>query len=150
MHNLTEQELKEYTEVFNLADSNKSGDITVDELIELFKLVGLKLGQEDLDAILHDDNVAATDAIDFERFVSIMTKKVNADYTRDQVKNSFKLFVRDKGPEGTISSRDLELALQMYGKHRMLPAEAKTVCSHLDFSDGRFNYADYITRMMNQ
>ena len=150
MQNISEQELKEYTEVFSLADVDGSGDITVDELVELFKLVGLKISQEDLDTILHGDNLRKTDTIDFEGFVAIMTKKVSADYTRDQVKSSFKLFVREKGPEGTISSRDLELALQLYGKHRMLPAEAKSVCSHLDFSDGRFNYADYITRMMNQ
>ena len=151
MDSISEEELREYTEVFTLADTDRNGFISQPELMKLFELIGLKMNADELQSILADetDEQSATE-ISLERFMRIMSKKVNAEYSRDQVKSSFRLFIREKGAEGTISVRDLEQALQLYGHQRMLPNEAKTLCGQLDTSEGRFNFADYINRMMPQ
>jgi Ca2+-binding EF-hand superfamily protein len=51
--------------------------------------------------------------IQFEEFVSVMSRKVQASYTADEVKSAFKVF-EGGAPAGYIKVDALEKALRVY------------------------------------
>ncbi len=87
--------------------------------------------------------------IDFEEFVAVMSRKVEASYTSDQVKNAFKVFEMPGHP-GMVKAENLVKALCTYGTEKLTELQAKDLVSQLD-SDaaGYVNYLDYIGMMMS-
>ena len=51
---LTEEELAEFREIFNLVDLDKGGTISKDELKQLMTTLGLKPSQEELNAMVDE------------------------------------------------------------------------------------------------
>ena len=147
---LSEQDLQEFREVFNLVDTDRGGSISSDELGRLMETLGIKTSKEELDLMISEIDENGNGDIDFDEFVLVMSRKVQADYTGAEVKAAFRLFVRETGTTGTISSRDLEQALSLYGKDRLSPQDARSLVAQLDLSDGRFNYEDYVNMMMTK
>merc|ERR1711918_322528 len=85
--------------------------------------------------------------IDFDEFVQVMSRKVNADYTTEEVRKAFKVF-SGNAPDGQIRVKDLERALQVYGKEKLTPEEAKNLVAQIECVNGFFNYDEYVTMMM--
>ena len=86
--------------------------------------------------------------IDFEEFVAVMSRKVNASYTSDQVKSAFKVF-EAPGHAGMIKAEALVKALCTYGLEKLNEAQAKDLVSQLETdANGYINYSDYVNMMM--
>jgi len=86
--------------------------------------------------------------IDFEEFVAVMSRKVNATYTSDQVKTAFRVFELGGNP-GHIKVDALVKALCTYGTEKLTEAQAKDLVSQLETdSFGNINYVDYVNMMM--
>jgi calmodulin len=147
---LSEQDLQEFREVFNLVDTDRGGSISSEELGRLMETLGIKTTKEELDLMISEIDENGNGDIDFDEFVMVMSRKVQADYTGNEVKSAFRLFVREAGPLGTIFGRDLEQALTLYGKDRLSPEDARSLVSQLDLSDGRFNFEEYVNMMMSK
>ncbi len=87
--------------------------------------------------------------IDFEEFVAVMSRKVNATYTADQVKTAFRVFEVGGNP-GHIKIDALVKALCTYGTERLTEAQAKELVTQLEAdSNGMINYIDYVNMMMS-
>lgn len=87
--------------------------------------------------------------IDFEEFVAVMSRKVNASYSSDQVKSAFKLF-EIQGRTGHIKADALIKALCTYGVEKLSEAQAKDLVSQLETDgNGIINYVDYVNMMMS-
>ena len=86
--------------------------------------------------------------IDFEEFVAVMSRKVNATYTSDQVKESFKVF-EGGAPTGFVRAEALIRALSTYGEDKLSEDQAKDLVGQLEVdSNGMINYLDYVSMMM--
>mmetsp|Transcript_6389 Transcript_6389/g.13797 ORF Transcript_6389/g.13797 Transcript_6389/m.13797 type:complete len:152 (+) Transcript_6389:46-501(+) len=144
---LSEEDLQEFREIFNLVDTDRGGSISVDELGSLMDTLGIRTTPEELKLMVQEIDSNGNGEIDFEEFVQVMSRKVNADYTADEVKKAFRVFA---GPEkeGCIKVGDLERALQVYGREKLTEEEAKNLVSQIDAQDGIFNYAEYVNMMM--
>ena len=128
-NNLTEGEVAEFREIFNLVDKDKGGSISKEELGELMDTLGISAThvgenlfpvlisrppafQDEIDSMINEidqdnngeidfDGTSAflsrtvfelhTTPLIFQEFVAVMSRKVNASYTPDQVKNAFKV-----------------------------------------------------------
>lgn len=78
----------------------------------------------------------------------MMSRKVQATYTADEVKAAFKVF-EGSAPPGFINLTDLERALTVYGSDRLTPEQVQDLISQLDTNQhGLFNYVDYVSMMM--
>lgn len=87
--------------------------------------------------------------IDFEEFVAVMSRKVNATYTSDQVKAAFKVFENSSMP-GTIKADTLVKALCTYGAEKLTEDQAKDLVSQLESdNNGWINFVDYVNMMMS-
>jgi calmodulin len=77
-----------------------------------------------------------------------MSRKVNADYTADQVKSAFKMF-EVPGQSGMIKTENLVKALCTYGTEKLTEQQAKELIGQLEpDSNGCVNFVDYVNMMM--
>jgi len=145
---LSPEELAEFREIFNLVDRDGGGTITKEELGELMDTLGIDATPEEIDLMISEIDSDSNGEIDFEEFVAVMSRKVNATYTADQVKNAFKIF--EAGcPGGHISAEALQRALCTYGTEKLTKEQAMELVSQLEpDARGLINYEEYVNMMM--
>lgn len=183
---LSEKELGEFREIFNLVDNTGSGRITQQQLRNLMEVLRLRPTEEELDemfvearglvtntgtgsgaagsgggggapssatanpsganakaAITRNSNGEST--IDFNQFVSIMSKRVQSEYTPEQLRSAFKLFETEDLPIGVVSTEVLEHALMTYGAEKLTQEEAGRLLAAVDpEGTGKVNYLDFV------
>ena len=77
-----------------------------------------------------------------------MSRKVQATYTSEEVKNAFKVF-EGSAPPGMIRIDDLEKALKVYGADRLTEEQVSDLIAQIETNQqGMFNYNDYVNLMM--
>ena len=145
---LTEEELAEFREIFNLVDLDKGGTISKDELKQLMTTLGLKPSAEELNAMVDEIDSDGNGEIDFDEFVQVMSRKVNADYTREQVKRAFRTFSLG-APSGMVSLDAVKDALMNYGTEKLDKEQVEELVAQLETNaDGFLNYEEYVEMMM--
>ena len=145
---LSPEELAEFREIFNLVDRDGGGTITKEELGELMDTLGIDATPEEIDLMISEIDSDSNGEIDFEEFVAVMSRKVNATYTADQVKNAFKIF-ESGAPGGHISAEALSRALCTYGTEKLTKEQAAELVSQLEpDARGLINYEEYVNMMM--
>ncbi|KAF0721077.1 hypothetical protein AaE_010186 [Aphanomyces astaci] len=117
---LSENEIAEFREIFNLVDRDRGGSITKAELGELMDTLGINTSPEEIDLMINEIDQDSNGEIDFDgesvhtwhdsKFVAVMSRKVNATYSADQVKASFRMFENPTTP-GFIKVDRLHRAL---------------------------------------
>ena len=129
---LTPLELAQFTEIFQLVDTDHGGTITKSEFTNLLHTLRVQVTPDEIEAMMSEIDNNDDGEIDFEEFITIMSKKVAAKYTSQQVKAAFMTLaslaprgvsVSGEGRgsmhgdvnEGMISVEVLEKALQLYG-----------------------------------
>ena len=65
-HNLTDEELAEFREIFNLVDRDGGGTITKEELGELMDTLGIDATPEEIDLMINEIDQDSNGEIDFE------------------------------------------------------------------------------------
>uniref|UniRef100_A0A7S1GDX7 Calmodulin n=1 Tax=Bicosoecida sp. CB-2014 TaxID=1486930 RepID=A0A7S1GDX7_9STRA len=147
---LTDEELAEFREIFNLVDKDGGGTISKDELLELMETLGINASPEEVELMINEVDEDQSGEIDFEEFVAVMSRKVNSSYTPDQVKAAFKIF-EGTAPSGYIKVGDLLTALTTYCSETVTEAQAAELISQLEpDTNGLVNYAEYVTMMMSE
>jgi len=144
---LTPEELAEFREIFNLVDLDKGGTISKDELKQLMNTLGLKPSQEELNDMVNEIDADGNGEIDFDEFVTVMSRKVNTSYTPAQVKAAFKVFERDC-PSGYVSMSALETALTTFGAEKLTLGDAQELLSQIEPDEnGLVNYVEFVNMM---
>ena len=145
---LSASELAEFREIFDLVDKDKGGSISREELRELMDTLGIRASKEEIDLMINEIDEDNNGEIDFEEFVAVMSRRVNASYTADQVKKAFKAF-ETPGSSGYCTIESLRKALMSYGTDKLSLQQANDLLSQLEQdSQGRINYVDYVNMMM--
>ncbi|GBG27901.1 Calmodulin [Hondaea fermentalgiana] len=146
---LSEEELAEYREIFNLVDRDGGGSISNSELGDLMDTLGINASQEEIDLMINEIDQDSNGEIDFEEFVAVMSRRVKAAYTPDQVRNAFSFFAGDATP-GLIKPECLERVLLDYCSDRVNKDQVQELLRQLETdSNGLFNYTEYISMMMS-
>ena len=166
---LSDDELAEFREIFNLVDRDGGGTITKEELGELMDTLGIDATPEEIDLMINEIDTDNNGEIDFEEFVAVMSRKVNATYSSEQVKNAFKVFEGTSGTPGYVKEgaaaatttahqllsryikvEQLVKALTTYGSEKLTDEAAQELVSQLEpDSHGLINYQEYVEMMMS-
>ena len=147
-HHLTEEERREFREIFDLVDEDKGGSISRAELKKLMITLRLKPTEEELDAMMKEVDSDGSGDIDFEEFVTVMSRRVQADYTPEQLRSAFKVFESDTVPPGFVSTDVLEHALTTFGSDKLTASEAAELLATVDpEGSGKINYMEFINMM---
>lgn len=144
---LSAEEINEFREIFNLVDLDRGGTISKDELQQLMVTLGLKPSKEEIDAMVDEIDSDGNGEIDFDEFVTVMSRKVNTTYTPMQVKSAFRVFERD-APPGFVKMSTLEQALTTYGSEKLSLADAQELLAQIEPDDnGMVNYTEFVNMM---
>jgi calmodulin len=114
-HKLSDEEVAQYKEVFQIFDKDGTGDITADELGEVMRELGLNPSEAELHDLVNEADLNSDGVISFEEFLALMSQSVKELDTEQELLNAFKVF--DKDGSGTISSDELRNVLKSLGEN---------------------------------
>ena len=92
---LTEDEVLEIREAFDLFDTDHSGEIDVAELKQALMNLGIDTKNQTLQNMLADIDKNGNANIDFDEFIEMMTAKMSDKDTREDLEKVFELFIGD-------------------------------------------------------
>ena len=118
---LSEEEIEEIREAFNLFDTDGSGTIDPKELKAAMQSLGFEAKNQTIYQMIGDIDKDNDGSIDFEEFLDMMTAKMSDKDTREDIQKVFNLF--DDDQTGQITLRNL--ASHLSG----LPREAPYPCT---------------------
>ena len=148
MSGLAPSELAEFREIFDLVDKDHGGSISSTELAELMSTLGINASQEEIRAMVAEIDADGNGDIDFDEFVAVMSRKVNADYTSKDVKRAFRTFSLGQ-PNGYVSLESVREALMNHGTVKLNEEQVEELLAQLESdSNGLFNYNEYVDMMM--
>merc|ERR1712070_1363943 len=107
---LTEEQIEEIREAFNLFDADNSGVIDVRELKAAMRALGFEVKKEELKKMISDIDNDGNGSIEFQAFLEMMTGKMGEKDTREDIEKVSKLF--DDDNTGKISLRNLRRVAQ--------------------------------------
>merc|ERR1711883_53883 len=112
---LSEEQMDEIREAFNLFDGDQSGAIDVRELKAAMRALGFEVKKEELKKMISDIDNDGNGSIEFQEFLEMMTGKMGEKDTREDIEKVFKLF--DDDNTGKISLRNLRRVAQELGEN---------------------------------
>eukprot|EP00746_Dinoflagellata_sp_MGD_P161128 gnl/MRDRNA2_/MRDRNA2_88171_c0_seq1.p1 gnl/MRDRNA2_/MRDRNA2_88171_c0~~gnl/MRDRNA2_/MRDRNA2_88171_c0_seq1.p1 ORF type:complete len:190 (-),score=47.26 gnl/MRDRNA2_/MRDRNA2_88171_c0_seq1:77-583(-) len=143
---LTEDEIDEIREAFNLFDTDGSGTIDPKELKAAMQSLGFESKNPTIFQMIEDlDRDGAGGPIDFEEFLDAITSKLGDRESKDGIGKIFNLFDDDK--TGTITMKNLKRVAKELGE-TMSEEELREMIERADSrGNGEISIEDFYTIM---
>merc|ERR1711998_591521 len=106
--NMSEEQLQEIREAFDLFDTDGSGTIDARELKVAMRALGFQVKKSEVRKMI-------SDTIDFEEFLQMMTAKMSEKDSNEDIIKVFNLFDQDK--KGKIFFADLKRVIELVGEN---------------------------------
>lgn len=146
MDNLTEEQISEFREAFNLYDKDGDGTITILELGSIMRSLGHTPSDAELQDLINEIDNDKNGIIDFSEFVMMMSKKASHVNSESELIEAFKVF--DKDGNGFITSQELRHVMTNLGE-KITEKEADEMIQEADLDgDGRIDYEEFVKMMM--
>mmetsp|Transcript_1908 Transcript_1908/g.2677 ORF Transcript_1908/g.2677 Transcript_1908/m.2677 type:complete len:160 (-) Transcript_1908:708-1187(-) len=144
------EQLAEFREMFNLADKDKNGSISKEQLGDLLRTIGINASEEEISMMVGEIDDDINGRIGFDEFAAAMSKRICPNYSITQVNDAFRMFQEEtEAPQGHITYDDLVKALTENGTKRLTEERAKELVQQLGpDQDGLINYVEFIDLMM--
>jgi calmodulin len=144
---LTEQQIAEFKEAFNLFDKDGDGAISVKELGTVMRALGNNPTESELQDIINELDQNQDNTIDFPEFMNIMAKRGKEGDTEEELIEAFKVF--DKDGNGFISAAELRHVMTNLGE-KLTDDEVDEMIKEADTDgDGQINYHEFVKMMMS-
>ena len=146
MDNLTDEQISEFKEAFNLYDKDGDGTITILELGSIMRSLGHTTSDVELQDLIDEIDNDKNGSIDFSEFVMMMSKKTNHVNSESELIEAFKVF--DKDGNGFITSQELRHVMTNLGE-KITEKEADEMIKEADLDgDGRIDYEEFVKMMI--
>ena len=146
---ISEQEICELHEAFNLFDINSEGVIPVNKLSSLLFSLKQYLTKEELKDILKSEGLDNLENINFNQFLKIFGKKVYNKITDDDVylKNVFDSM--DSNNNGLISIHEIRYIV-LHSNEKITEEEIELIMKNVDLNKDEFiNFEEFLSIMKN-
>jgi len=143
---LTEEQVEECREAFEMFDIDRSGAIDVRELKAAIRALGMSVTADELKKMVGDVDKDGNGTIEFPEFLSMMTAKMSSEATEEEIAKCFKLF--DHDATGMITLKNLLHARTILGMDDVSDAQLENMIKQADRS-GRdaISLADFVRLM---
>ena len=142
---LSEEEIEEIREAFNLFDTDGSGTIDPKELKAAMQSLGFEAKNQTIYQMIGDIDKDGSGSIDFDTFLDMMTAKMSDKDSREDIMKVFNLF--DDDQSGKISLRNLKRVAKELGE-TMTDAELLEMIERADNDqDGEINFEEFYAIM---
>ena len=146
IQSLSEEEICELREAFNIFDVNSDGTINKDQLYLLFSLKQYPT-KEELEDILKAEGYEKLDQINFGQFLKIMGKRINnkKDDENTYLKNLFERL--DINNNGIISLDDIK-HIVLHSNEQISEEEIELLINNVDVDeDGFITFEEFLNFM---
>ena len=142
---LSEEEIEEIREAFNLFDTDGSGTIDPKELKAAMQSLGFEAKNQTIYQMIADIDKQGNGTIEFDDFLDMMTAKMSDKDTREDIHKVFNLF--DDDQTGKISLRNLKRVAKELGE-TMSDAELLEMIERADTdTDGEISPDEFYSIM---
>ncbi|KAK3578505.1 hypothetical protein CHS0354_007756 [Potamilus streckersoni] len=146
-HVLTEEEIAEINEAFNMFDKDGDGKITTKELGEVMRSLGRDPTNAELEDMISEVDIDGNGTIDRKEFLDMMARKIKNTDKEKALRQAFNMF--DKDGNGFITPAELRQVMGNLGE-KLTDEEVDEMIKEADMDgDGRVNYIEF-TRMMTK
>ncbi|KAK1235967.1 hypothetical protein PQX77_000793 [Marasmius sp. AFHP31] len=142
---LSEEQINEFKEAFGLFDRDGDGTITTRELGTVMRSLGQNPTEVELQDMINEVDADGNGTIDFNEFLSMMSKKVHHADSEEEIRQAFKVF--DKDGSGAISATELRNVMESLGE-RLSESEIDAMMKEADVDgDGTISYNEFVKMM---
>lgn len=142
---LTEEEIMEIKEAFDLFDTDSSGAVDPKELKDAMNSLGLEARNQTIYQMILDMDADGSGDINFEEFLNLMTAKMSDRDTREDIRKVFRLF--DEENAGVVTIRNLRKVAKELGE-TMEDTELMEMIERADSDgDGNVTFEDFYNIM---
>merc|ERR1711865_1354006 len=118
---LTDDQIQEIREAFDLFDTDGSGTIDAKELKVAMRALGLDAKKDEIRRMINDIDKDGSGTIDFNEFLNMMTARMGDRDSREEIVEVFRLF--DDDETGKISFKNLKRVAQELGEEMIDEAD---------------------------
>ena len=93
--NLTEEQIAEFKEAFQMFDKDGDGSITTKELGTVMRSLGQNPSEDEIRQIIEEIDEDKSGTIDFKEFLHLMARKMKNSDVEDDLLEAFRVFDRD-------------------------------------------------------
>merc|ERR1712007_391471 len=101
---LSADEVQEVKDAFDLFDTDSSGAVSVQELIEAMQSLGLDQKNEAVFNMIKEIDTDGSGELEFEEFLEMMTARLSDKTPRSEIERVFKLFDDDRTGEISLAN----------------------------------------------
>ena len=142
---LTHEMISQFKEVFSIFDKSGNGLIKIKYLKKVFKCLGQKSTQKEIDDMLNSFNMGGYRKIKFEDFLKLIERKMQETKDADTYYEVFKMF--DKEETGYISAGEIKYMMTNLGE-KLTDQEVNEMlnCADTEKSD-KISYEEFVKMM---
>merc|ERR1712046_410715 len=138
---LGEEQVMEIKDAFDLFDKDRSGEITVEEMLEAMRSLGY-----DTDAGEAAEHVKSLDrdgsgALEFQEFYELLTARFSENTTKDELQRVFKLF--DTDGTGSVSVQNMRAIADQVGDQVTGDELGDIILKNDMDNDGQLTFEDF-------
>ena len=138
---LTEEQIEEFKEAFELFDKNNDGSISPLEFKTVMESLGQNPSDEEVADMIKEVDQDHDGRIDFPEFLVMMVNKMNDGDTDEEIVEAFHVFDRDS--DGLISEGELKQVMTNLGEN-LTDEEVKEMIELADVDgDGKINFEEF-------
>ena len=139
--NISEEQIEQCREIFNLYDKDGDGTIDSRELGDIMRSLGIYPSNEEVLEMLKEVDTDKSGKINFEEFLDLFTKKINEPDTEEDYIEAFKTF--DKDDSGLITPKNLVSVMKSLGERITEEEAEEMIKSADDDGDGTINFKEF-------
>ncbi|OMJ29962.1 Calmodulin [Smittium culicis] len=142
---LTDDQIAEFKEAFQLFDKDGDGSVTTSELGVVMRSLNQNPSDAELADMINEIDADGNGTIDFPEFLTLMARKMKDTDTEEEIREAFKVF--DKDGNGFISASELKHVMTSLGE-KMSEAEVEEMIAEADTDgDGQINLEEFLKMM---
>ncbi|GBG72464.1 hypothetical protein CBR_g12038 [Chara braunii] len=136
--------LKELMDAFQVFDADRSGMISADELVVLFKSIGIQLTEEETSSMINEVDSNGSGTLEFIEFVRMMESSADGESSiQKKLYEAFQFF--DRSGDGRISPQELQDALHKLRGELVPIREVKIMMGKADVDrDGHISFKEFL------
>ena len=147
---LSEQEICELHEAFNIFDVESDGSIAASQLMLLMKALKQKISEDELDNIFNEYNIDKNGQIYFNQFLKIMAKRLKNIQEDEDEDLKISCSYLDRNKNGLISINEIRYMVLRSKKVDISESDIETIIREADTDgDGLISLEEFMTVMKN-
>jgi len=112
---MSPEEMEEVTEAFQLFDVDQKGTIDVKEIKAAFRALGFQVKKQEIRQMMMDIDKVESSTVLFDEFVEMVTPRMMARDTREEIMKVFRLF--DDDNSNKITFKNLQRVARELGEN---------------------------------